>query len=241
MKKPVLLSSTLLVLLSTTLCFTSGNAATLALDAYNKVKNTAGCFSTVSKGELSVTFKPSPSTGEFQANLPASFTNHGDYASTALTVRQTHPGSPTQTLPFRTEMQDLTLMRCWFTVMDVNFDGYLDIAAVTDFGAKWQRKHYWVFDKRTGKYTGNRLTRQLGKLAANTIDFDSNAKTVTLGFLTLDDSITKEVYRNNGSKLTLIEDESIRYDKKTNKVTATVTVRKRIHGRMKVVATHPSG
>lgn len=239
MKKSALSTSALLVLLSTILFPVYGNAATLTLDAYNKAKDTAGCFSTVGKQDLSVTFKPSPSTGEFQVNLPTNFTDHGEYASTALTVHQTHPGSSTQILPFRTEMQDLTLMRCWFTVMDVNFDGYLDIAAVTDFGAKWQRSHYWVFDKRTSKYINNRLTRQLGKLSANTIDFDSNAKTVTLRFLTLDDSTIKEVYRNNGSKLTLIEDESIRYDKRTNKVTATVTVRKRIRGKMKVVATHP--
>lgn len=232
-------ASTLLVFLSAMLFPVYSSAATLPLDAYNKVKNAKDCASTVGKQDLGVTFKPSPALGEFQVNLPTSLTNHGEYANTALTVRQTYPGSPTQTLPFRTAVQDLALMRCWLTVEDVNFDGYLDIAAVTDFGAKWQRKHYWVFDKRTSKYINNRLTGQLGKFTANRIGFDSHAKTVTLGFLTLDDSTTKEVYRNHGGKLTLIEDESIRYDKRTNKVTATVTVRKRIRGKMKVVATHP--
>src|SRR5215472_17122881 len=37
-----------------------------------------------------------------------------------------------------------------FTVIDVNLDGYLDIAVLDEFGAKWGRQNYWLFDKRSG-------------------------------------------------------------------------------------------
>jgi hypothetical protein len=54
-----------------------------------------------------------------------------------------------------------------FQAKDVNFDGYLDIATLDGYGAKWSSCNYWLFDRRSGHFITNSLTRELGKLNFN--------------------------------------------------------------------------
>ena len=56
-----------------------------------------------------------------------------------------------------------------FKALDINFDGYLDIATLDGFGAKWSGFNYWLFDKRSGRFITNALTRELRELSFNEI------------------------------------------------------------------------
>ena len=52
-----------------------------------------------------------------------------------------------------------------FQAEDVNFDGFLDIAVLYDFGAKWSILNYWLFDKRTGRFITSPLTQELKRIS----------------------------------------------------------------------------
>jgi hypothetical protein len=54
-----------------------------------------------------------------------------------------------------------------FQAKDINFDGYLDIATLDDYGAKWSGFNYWLFDKRSGRFITNSLTTELRTLEFN--------------------------------------------------------------------------
>ncbi len=54
-----------------------------------------------------------------------------------------------------------------FQAKDINFDGYLDIATLDGYGAKWGSYNYWLFDELSGRFITNSLTRELRKLNFN--------------------------------------------------------------------------
>jgi len=54
-----------------------------------------------------------------------------------------------------------------FQAKDVNFDGYLDIATLDGYGAKWSAYDYWLFDELSGRFITNSFTRMLRKLDFN--------------------------------------------------------------------------
>ena len=92
-----------------------------------------------------------------------------------------------------------------FSAEDINFDGYLDIKVLSDHGAKWGSYQYWVFDPTSRKFTSTELTRQLGEIKANTRDWNSESRTLHVGFLNLDQARIGETYRIENAGLTLIE------------------------------------
>ncbi len=53
---------------------------------------------------------------------------------------------------------------------DLDFDGYLDLAVVREFGAKWGRWRVWRFDPRRGRLVESPLTRALGELPNLEVD-----------------------------------------------------------------------
>ena len=104
-----------------------------------------------------------------------------------------------------TVVADVTFFTKSFSAEDINFDGYLDFKVLSDHGAKWGSYQYWVFDPTSGKFTTTELTRQLGEIKANTRDWNSESRTLQVGFLNLDQARIGETYRIEDAGLTLIE------------------------------------
>ena len=104
-----------------------------------------------------------------------------------------------------TVVADVTFFTKSFCAEDINFDGYLDIKVLSDHGAKWGSYQYWVFDPTSGKFTTTELTKQLGEIKANTHDWNSESRTLHVGFLNLDQARIGETYRIENAGLTLIE------------------------------------
>jgi hypothetical protein len=98
-----------------------------------------------------------------------------------IVISSQKPSSKAQVIEVKTFAGSDMFVR-FFKAEDINFDGYLDIAVVNDYGAKWGRYKYWLFDKKSGRFVTNRLTRKLGRLSYNTIDLNSNDKRIKIGF-----------------------------------------------------------
>lgn len=80
-----------------------------------------------------------------------------------------------QSIEIRTQA-DASAFRRYFTVMDVNFDGFLDFAVIDEFGAKWGRQKYWLFDPHSRRYITNSLTEELHRLTHNGIALHPETK-----------------------------------------------------------------
>ena len=100
-----------------------------------------------------------------------------------------------------------------FATVDINFDGFLDIAVLDDFGAKWGSHQYWMFDQRSGRYVSNALTNELRQLAHNGIEFRRKTKDIEVTYFPeqiRQPKVLREVYRVDGGHLVLIRIEEIR-------------------------------
>jgi len=96
----------------------------------------------------------------------------------------------------------------YFTMEDINFDGYLDIGTLYEFGAKWGAYNFLVFDPPSGRFISNDFTRQLEGIKANKRKLDPEHKTIHFSFLTAGEGRIGETYEvaNGTLILTLFED-----------------------------------
>jgi len=101
-------------------------------------------------------------------------------------------------------VQDVSSFTKTFCAEDINFDGYLDLKVLSEHGAKWGSYQYWVFDPTSGRFITNKLTRQLAEIKANTRVWNSESRTLQVGFLNLDQARIGETYRIEDAGLTLI-------------------------------------
>jgi hypothetical protein len=119
-----------------------------------------------------------------------------------------------------------------FHAQDVNFDGYLDLAILTEFGAKWGSHEWWIFDPASGKFVQNELTRELRNLKA--ADYKLNAKQREISTRQLTESwgcgSTGDRYRVANDGLTLIHKEVA----KASGERCAVTVSDLVNGAMRV-------
>ncbi len=67
----------------------------------------------------------------------------------------------------------------FFSVQDVNFDGFLDIGLPIDGGAKWSSYQYWTFDQVSGKFIRSPVTDDLRNIPFNFVSFDSQKLQIT--------------------------------------------------------------
>src|SRR5262249_36002207 len=96
----------------------------------------------------------------------------------------------------------------FFRVEDINFDGYLDIAAPIAYGAKWASFNYWIFDPASGKFVTTALTKQLRGLGWNEMTLSPRARTIQVTHLSLGRGmLVGEIYRveNNGLRVIAVE------------------------------------
>jgi hypothetical protein len=120
----------------------------------------------------------------------------------------------------------------FFEVRDVNFDDYLDIAVLREFGGKWGRQTWWVFSPASGKFISDELTKALGEVSANGLILDAARQNIVAPQLTnlTGCGATKDIYHVEQSRLVLIHKEDISVSPKG----CTLTIRDRANGQMPV-------
>src|SRR5262249_21113136 len=126
--------------------------------------------------------------------------------------------------------------RSSFTVIDINLDGYLDIAVLDEFGAKWGRQKYWLFDKRSGRYVNNLLTRELYRITHNGIEPHPETKEIEVMQFpeeTPRPGTVSERYKIVNGHLVLIRKEEIRSTSKGLRI----FIWKRVNGKMRTIET----
>jgi hypothetical protein len=100
----------------------------------------------------------------------------------------------------------------FFEVRDVNFDGYLDIGVLREFGAKWGSQTWWVWNPASRRFVSNEFTKALGQIKANGLVFDEATHNVTAGHMTESTGCgpTKDIYHvEQGLHLVPIHQENI--------------------------------
>jgi hypothetical protein len=92
-------------------------------------------------------------------------------------IRAFLPDDPCQVQMIPVEMNEpYTYWTQWgLKMQDVNFDGYLDIAATQHEGAKWGYLHWFLYDPKTRQFYTDDLTRKLSGLTV--ADFQANPQT----------------------------------------------------------------
>ena len=109
-----------------------------------------------------------------------------------------------------------------FHAEDINFDGYLDFSVLTEFGAKWGSRSYWVYDPASGLFVQNALTRELSEncfaaahgecYGASYIDFDPKKHEVLTHHFGIGNTgcgAGADRYRVENNRLVLIHKEEI--------------------------------
>ncbi|HQR36472.1 MAG TPA: hypothetical protein PLK30_27350 [Blastocatellia bacterium] len=117
---------------------------------------------------------------------------------------------PLQTLDSISE-SGADIFLSFFRVEDINFDGYLDIAAPIGHGAKWMSFNYWVFDAKSGKFISNALTKQLRGLSWNEMTLSPKDRTIHVTHLNLGGEGTwvGEVYKLENNQLRVVAVEKL--------------------------------
>jgi len=121
----------------------------------------------------------------------------------------------------------------FFETRDVNFDGYLDIAVLREFGAKWGSQTWWVFSPESGKFISDEFTKALGKVSANGLVLDRGRQNILAGHSTIQTGCggTQDIYHvEQNRRLVLIHKEEISLSADG----CTLTTRDWINGRMQV-------
>jgi len=143
--------------------------------------------------------------------------------------------TPIQTIEVSTHA-GVSNFRNGFTVIDVNLDGYLDIAVLDEFGAKWGRQNYWLFDKRSGRYVTNSLTKELCRITHNGIVPHPETKEIEVAHFpeqTPRPGKVSERYKIVRGHLVLTRTEEIRSTSKGLRI----FIRKRVNGKMRTIDT----
>jgi hypothetical protein len=127
-----------------------------------------------------------------------------------IEISRGDPAEIIQTIRVKTHAEVSSFIQ-FFRASDINFDGYLDIAVLDDFGAKWGSLNYWVFDPPSGRFITNNLTRQIRALKHSQMRLDADLKTITAGFFygTCPQSKTFQVV---GQRLKLIKEDAHKCD-----------------------------
>lgn len=124
-----------------------------------------------------------------------------------------------------------------FVLHDINFDGYLDLCTLERGGAKWGVSPYLVFDKKSGHFISNWLTRKLEQFKHNGIHPNAKSKEIRVDYLIISEGTVSESYKIQGAGLVLVETQEMHSDAKTQ--SSTITTKRLIDGKMKVIKTEP--
>jgi hypothetical protein len=120
----------------------------------------------------------------------------------------------------------------FFQVGDINFDGYVDVAVLSESGAQWGRQQWWVFSPAEGKFISNEFTEAIGKVTANGLVLDPEKRQVLAGHLTQLTGCgdTKDIYGVEQDRLVEVHAEEVAVSPRG----CTLTTRDRVNGQMQV-------
>jgi hypothetical protein len=129
-----------------------------------------------------------------------------------------------------------------FDAADVNFDGYLDISVLAEYGGTFGRQVWWLYDPASRKFVKTELTRELDRLRTNGYHLDRKKhEFVAEGLLAGCPSLVTR-YGVEGNHLIVVHKETglqiienSRRDLPAG-VPCTVTVSEMIDGKMRVTA-----
>lgn len=95
-----------------------------------------------------------------------------------------------------------------FDAADVNFDGYLDISVLAEYGGTFGRRVWWLYDPASRKFVKKELTGELDRLANNGYHLDrKNHEFVVEGLLVGCPSLVTR-YRVEGNHLIVVHKET---------------------------------
>jgi hypothetical protein len=123
-----------------------------------------------------------------------------------------------------------------FKAIDINLDSFLDIAVLDDYGAKWGRQKFWLFDKRSGRFITNSLTEELHRITHNGIETHPETKEIEVSHFpeaTPRPAKVSETYKIVKGHLVLMRAEEI----KSTSSGLKVFIRKRVRGKMRTIDT----
>jgi hypothetical protein len=118
-----------------------------------------------------------------------------------------------------------------FRVYDIDFDGYLDISVLAEFGATFGSQSWWVYDPAGGKFVQNQLTRELRQVDSNGYTIDPKKHEITANHLMAGCPPVVTRYRIEKTRLLMIHQEIVQ-----QQTPCTVTFLDRVGGTMKVTA-----
>jgi hypothetical protein len=143
------------------------------------------------------------------------------------------PGSaaePKQVIEVKTHALPSMFVGC-FTMKDINFDGYLDLGVLDEFGAKWGSYRWWMFEPKSGRFAITALTKELLKVRGNMELEEAKRKIRNQNFVGT--CPQNETYKISGSQLILTE----KTERHCEQDTVTVRLWKRMKGTMRLVKT----
>lgn len=120
----------------------------------------------------------------------------------------------------------------FFEVKDVNFDGYLDLGVLREYGAKWGSQTWWVFSLASGTFISDDFTKALGQVSANGLALDGGRHEIIAPQLTTLTGCggTRDIYHVEEGRLVLIHKEDVHVGPDG----CTLTTRDRVNGQMQV-------
>ncbi|MEP6849237.1 MAG: hypothetical protein ABI999_10305 [Acidobacteriota bacterium] len=126
------------------------------------------------------------------------------------------------------------LLGRFFTVSDINMDGFADIAVTDDWGAKWSRQRYWLFDKNRGRFITNTLTNDIFRFMHNGIDLHPESGEINVNYMPIlgVGGLIKETYKIRREHLVFVKLEELKNTKKGPRI----FVKKKVNGKLRTVA-----
>jgi hypothetical protein len=119
-----------------------------------------------------------------------------------------------------------------FHSVDINMDGYRDIAVLYEVAAKWGCHSYWLFEPASGRFATNALTADLREVRHNGLTFDPAKKELRASLFIGVCLNSFERYRIEHGRLVLQESE--RHEPRAPG-RCLVTIRKRVNGELVLI------
>jgi len=137
-------------------------------------------------------------------------------------------------LPAVESLADPEMFLRFFQVADINFDGYLDVAALSESGAQWGRQQWWVFSPAEGKFISNEFTEAIGHVTANGLVLEADKRQILAGHLTQLTGCggTKDIYGVEQDQLIQMHTERVAVSPEG----CTLTTSDRVSGQMRITS-----
>lgn len=119
-----------------------------------------------------------------------------------------------------------------FHSVDVNMDGYRDLAVLYEVAAKWGCHSFWLFEPASGRFVTNALTADLREVRHNGLTLNPAKKELRASHFIGVCLNSFEVYRIERGRLVLQESEM---HEPRDRGRCLVTIRRRVNGKLVLI------